>query len=75
MKNTKKLENLRQWIKENDIYGMQAFNTRNTVGDWMETVYQQDGVTVDYCNEYRYIEIFGLTDEEYQSLSDVLMIC
>jgi hypothetical protein len=34
----------------------------------METIYNEDGITVDYCYYYGYIEIFGLTDEEYKEL-------
>lgn len=47
---------------------------KNTAGDPMATVYEEDGITVDECCYYGYLEIFGLTDEEYQGLSDILDI-
>ena len=34
----------------------------------METIYKKDGIQVDYAPNYEYIEIFGLTDEEYKEL-------
>ena len=34
----------------------------------MENVYDKDGIQVDYCCGYEYIEIFGLTDKEFESL-------
>ena len=48
----------------------QAFNTRNIIGDIMETVYNEDGIIVYYCYGYEYIEIFGLTDVEFEDLID-----
>ena len=62
-----KIDKLKKFLKEN-YNGTQAFNTRNMVGDTMGTVYQEDGITVDYCYYYDYIEIFGLTNEEFGSL-------
>lgn len=44
------------------------FNTRNIVGDHMETVYEKDGVKIDVCNSYSYLEVFGLTCDEYNEL-------
>ncbi len=36
----------------------------------MENVYDEDNIQVDYCPNYEYIEIFGLTDEEFEELLD-----
>ena len=36
----------------------------------MKTVYDEDGITVDWCYYYEYIEIFGLTEEEFEDLVD-----
>ena len=47
-----------------------AFNTRNIAGDYMENVYDKDNIQVDYCPYYEYIEIFGLTDKEFEELLD-----
>ena len=56
-----------EWTGE---FTIQLFDSRNTVGDYMETVYEEDGVTIDYCPHYDYLEIFGLSDDEYWSLID-----
>lgn len=42
----------------------QTFFTRNLVGDPMENIYDKDGISVDLCYYYGYIEIFGLTSDE-----------
>jgi len=48
----------------------QAFNTRNIAGDDMETVYDKNGITVDYCANWNYIEVFGLTTDEFRDVMD-----
>lgn len=64
-----KIDKLKIFLQEN-YPNEQAFNTRNTVGDSMAIVYNEDGIIVDYCYEYEYIEIFGLTDVEFENLID-----
>lgn len=63
-----RLIKLKKFLKEKFKEKIQAFDTRNIAGDSMGTIYNEDGITVDYCHYYGYIEIFGLTDEEYQEL-------
>lgn len=46
----------------------QWFNTHSIYGDPMETLYSEDGVTLDYCALYGYFEVFGLTEEEFIQL-------
>lgn len=70
-----KIEKLREFIIQSGLKGFQTFNSRNIIGDSMATIYKQDGITVDYCHYYEYLEIFGLSKTEYRSLSDVLDIC
>lgn len=47
---------------------IQIFNTRNTVGDSMRTIYKKDGITIDFCPGWWYLEIFGLNDRDYKTL-------
>ena len=70
-----KIEKLRQFINENKLVKMQTFDSRNTAGDFMNTIYENDGIKVDICHYWEYLEIFGLTKKEYKSLSDILYIC
>lgn len=64
-----KMDKLKKFLQE-EYPNSQAFNTRNIAGDSICTVYEEDGITVDYCYYYEYIEIFGLTEEEFESLID-----
>ena len=70
-----RLSKVKKFIQENYYdetcgWPIQLFDSRNTVGDYMETVYEEDGVTIDYCPHYDYLEIFGLSADEYWSLID-----
>lgn len=44
------------------------FDSRNTVGDPMTTVYDANGLVVDICYRYSYFEVFGLSAEEFKQL-------
>lgn len=58
-------ENVISFLKKRFPNKIQMFNTRNFVGDHMITIYDSNGVVIDYCPGYEYIEIFGLTDDEF----------
>ena len=62
------MEKLIEFLKKEFPNGIQMFNTRNLVGDQMRTIYNEDGFVVDYCYEYGYIEVFGLSDEAFNRL-------
>lgn len=64
-----RLEKLKRFLQKN-YPNIQAFNTRNWCGDKMETVYEEGGIIVDYCAGWNYIEIFGLPNNEFNSLFD-----
>lgn len=44
------------------------FNTRNIVGDHMETLYKDDEITIDICYHWSYFEVFGLSANEFKEL-------
>ena len=46
------------------------FDSRNVVGDPMVTIYDDGSLIVDICYSWAYFEVFGLSDEEFQELSD-----
>ena len=62
------MEKLIEFLKKEFPNGIQMFNTRNLVGDPMCTIYSEDGIVVDYCYVHEYIEVFGLSDEEFNRL-------
>lgn len=45
---------------------IQIFNTKNVVGDKMETIYNDGTVKIDFCSHWGYIEIFGLSGRDYE---------
>lgn len=64
------LEKVKTIIKEhyNEAeYGI--FNTRNTAGDRMTILYEDENVAIGICYLWGYFEIFGLTDEEFQEIT------
>ncbi len=64
------MKNLINFLKKRFPSGIQMFDTRNICGDYMITIYEKDGITVDYCRGYNYIEIFGLTDEQFEEVME-----
>lgn len=64
-----KLEVAKKIIAENiDDARCGIFDTRNIVGDDMDTIYDSDDLTVDICYFWMYFEVFGLTDNEFAEL-------
>lgn len=45
------------------------FNTQNIIGDYKVTLYRGNKITIDWCPDYEYFEVFGLTEEEFKELS------
>lgn len=69
-----RIKRLVTFLTKENLLGWQTFNTRNIAGDPMRTIYREDGIIVDICYYWGYLEIFGLTEEEYQSLEPYLGI-
>ena len=69
-----RLEKVRNFITENNLINTQTFKKSNIMGDRMVFLYEEDGILICRCCDYDYLEIFGLTDEEYESLNDILNI-
>ena len=65
------MKKLIKFLKNKFPKRIQMFNTRNNVGDRMFTIYHEDGITVYYCPDYDYIEIFGLTDKQFEKVKNV----
>lgn len=63
------MDKLRNFLKEMFPEKIQMFDTRNFVGDFMITIYDQDDIQVDYCPYYEYIEIFGLSEEDFERIN------
>ncbi len=68
MKKISRAEKIIKFLKEYFVSPIQCFYTRNTVGDYMYNIYNEDNVKIDYAPDYNYIEIFGLTKDEYNAI-------
>ena len=44
------------------------FNTRNIVGDTMDTIYDDGDLVIDACWGWAYFEVFGLSEAEFDAL-------
>lgn len=65
------MEKIKEVIKEyydDANYGL--YDCRNLVGDPMETIYDDNEVQIDICYRWSYFEVFGLTDKEFQELTE-----
>ena len=67
---TDRVQRLIDWFKENpgEFRSLGLYFSRNTVGDPMCTIYEQDDIVVDACYSWDYLEIFGLTDDEQKDM-------
>ena len=64
-----KLEKAKEIIIENFSDGCcSIFNTQNNAGDWMTSIYNDNGLAIDICYQYAYFEVFGLSDDEFDEL-------
>lgn len=64
-----KLEIAKKIIEENFEDGdCGLYDSRNIVGDEMQTLYSDPALTTDICYGWGYFEVFGLTDEEFSEL-------
>ncbi len=50
---------------------IQLFDTRNICGDETGRVYDENEINIDYCYDWDYLEIFGLTQEEKEILQKI----
>lgn len=62
------MQKLINFLKNNFPNGIQMFNTRNIPSDFTVTIYDENGITVNYCPYWEYIEVFGLSDEEFTKI-------
>lgn len=64
-----KLEKAKEIVKANyEDADCGIFKTRNLVGDMMETIYEEDGLTIDICRGWGYFEVFGLEADDFAEL-------
>lgn len=60
-------EIIKEYYKEGDCG---IYDSRNIVGDWMTSIYNDNGLAIDICYTWNYFEVFGLSDEEFAELCE-----
>ena len=70
MENTRTIQVI-DFILNNYGIEIQLFDTRNICGDETGCVYDENGISIDYCSDWDYLEIFGLTQEEKEILQKI----
>ena len=67
--NHEKVEETIEFIKGR--FGrIQMFSTRNLCDDYTENIYSNNGIYIDYASGCGYIEVFGLTEAEYNLVAN-----
>lgn len=65
------LDTAKAIIKEHYTnYDCGIFNTPNIVGDPMQTIYEDDSLEVLGCYYYSYLEVLGLSEDEFKKLEE-----
>lgn len=59
------METVIEFLKKRFPNGIQMFHTNGWMGDTSCTIYDEHGITINYCGDQNYIEIFGLTEDEF----------
>ena len=69
-----KMQKLREFIKDYGLTGIQTFPVRSMIPGETILIYNEDGIKIFHSWYYEYIDIIGLTKDEFHSLADVLDI-
>ena len=69
MEREKELEKVKKLIKKKyKDADCGIYNSRNLVGDPMLGLFEGKYFTLDMCYMYSYFEVFGTTEEEFETL-------
>lgn len=63
-----RIENLKKFLRNSGLLGMQVFNSESLVGDNREIVYSDGNIKVLVCYYWEYVEILGLSESEFNSI-------
>lgn len=63
-----RIEKLINFLKDKFKDGIQMFDTQSLVNDYRIEIYYEDGISVLYAPDYEYIEIFGVSKEEFKKI-------
>ena len=71
LKRNKEFSKIKELIKNNyKDADCVLFDTKNIVGDYIETIFKGEFFTLDICYGYSYFEVFGTTQKEFEELQN-----
>lgn len=71
MSKEEEIKKVKEIIKERYEDGnCGLYDTRNNIGDEMTNIFSGEYISLDYCYDYSYFEVFGLTDREFMLLKE-----
>ena len=66
------IEELKKFFDEHpDFKGIQAFNCPSAAPDYQETVYKGGEFIINYCEDWGYIDILGISQDELDVLDEL----
>lgn len=65
-----RLDKLKEFLSQEGLLGWQVFDCESKAGDFRETLYDEDGIQVKVSDNYEYVEILGLSNDEFRSLTE-----
>lgn len=60
---------LLNFLRNSNLLGMQVFNCESLVNDERECVYSENEIRVLICQYWEYVEVLGISDEEFKAIS------
>lgn len=60
---------LLNFLRNSNLLGMQVFNCESLVNDARECVYSENEIRVLVCHYWEYVEVLGISDEEFKAIS------
>lgn len=65
------VEEVLMFLEKEYPNGIQMFDSKIFVGEEIQQVYSSSDVQINYAARYNYVDISGLTDEEFNFVFDV----
>lgn len=62
------MDKIINFLQEKFPYGVMIYNVPNDMNDNLSVIYDEDDITILHCDIFDYIEIYGMTDEEYDAV-------
>lgn len=67
---------IKQFLKDNNLWGMQCFPNKNSINEPVETIYSKDNVSIGiHMGKHNegYLEIIGLTEQDFTIIEDAFI--